>query len=116
MKRLMIAGLSLLLAASAFAYTETREINSSSFTTTNDTAVQIPNTGPNTDFRGIIVSSVSATGQIAVFDTQGVATSTKAFVSLGTLGEYHFNVRLSSGLSYTTTTNLGGVTILYHIN
>lgn len=127
MKKLLLLGLSLALSSSAFAFTETREINQSSFTATNDTTAWIQissnafpyfmaNTSPNTDLRAIIVSSPSAGGTITLYDSQGSAVNKIGVVSLGTIQEAHFNVRLSSGLTYSTSANTSGVTILFHIN
>src|SRR5581483_7082011 len=105
MKRLYMLGLLLGLSSTAFGFTETREINVASFTATNDVTAYIPNTTANTDFRGVVVGSPTATtGSIVIFDGQGTnATNKIATIGLGVANEFHYNVRLSSGITYTTT-------------
>jgi len=117
MKKLLLIGLSLALSSTAYCYTETREINASSFTATNDTTQQITGTSPNTDFRGVIIGTPSISGVLTIFDGQGANAASKiGVVSLSAVNELHFNVRCSSGITYTTTGNTGGVTLLYHVN
>ncbi len=131
MKKLIVVGLSLAMSSMAFAYTETREINVSSFSATNDTckwisstsgtpgfSAQVSSTGPNTDFRGIEFGSGTIGGVIGVYDTtfSCVPSTLISSFTMNTAREAHFNVRLYNGLSYTVTGNSNGVTILYHVN
>lgn len=127
MKRIALLGLLMALSSTAFGFTETREINQSSFTNTNDTKQWIQqssqtfpfimsNTGPNTDFRGVVIASPTTGGTVIVFDSQGVVTSTIATISCANANEFHYNIRLSSGLTYTSNNCTNGATILFHIN
>jgi len=130
MKKLLIFGLSLAMSSMAFAFDETREINQSSFTATNDTckwinktsgngfSAQVSSTGANSDFRGIIVASVTTGGIIGIYDStfSCLPNTMISSVTLNSANEFHYNVRLYNGLSYTTTGNSGGVTILYKVN
>jgi hypothetical protein len=50
---------------------------------------------------------------LTVYDSSRTATSPIARIGLTTVGAYYFDVKISSGLTYTTATNTQGVTILY---
>lgn len=83
----------------------------SSFTATNDTAQKI--TGA-VSLNGVVVSSASVAGAtLLIYDSLSSANNLIARVSLTSLGDYTFNVKLSSGLVYTTSNNNMGVTIIY---
>ena len=86
-------------------------IFTSSFTKTNETAGEIGNT---TWLHTVVVSSASAGGYLRLFDRDGSTTNAEiGRVDLGTLNTYLFDVCLSSGLTYITNGNVGGVTITY---
>ena len=128
MKNLIKAlGLSVVVASTVFGFTETREINTSSYTASNDTtkliiisSVNFPQqgaqTGPNTDFRGVLIGSNTFGGLVTIYDSSGTSTNIVAKIGCDTAKELHYNVRLSSGLTYTTSGCTNGVTILYHVN
>ena len=101
----------LMLAASA-SYAVSFEVNQASHTATNDTLQQIGSTDKST-FVGVIVSSPTSGGLLSVYNSQGAASSKVADVSLGTVQSPEYNVRMSSGITYSTTGNSGGVTILW---
>ncbi len=115
------------------AYLEGYQLNQASFTQTNEGPVPISS---GTNMRngyglliGVQVSSPMANGTITFADafssgTTGTALgtlSTVAVVSLagggnapvGTSFYIPFEIKLSSGLSYTTSNNSKGVTIIY---
>lgn len=109
------------------AYVEQYQLNSASFTITNETTARISTTNMHGGILvGVIIDSPSALGVLTIadayvsFTTPGIVFSTIAILSLGsgnspsTLPTYiPFNVKLSSGLTYTTSNNTGGVTIIY---
>ncbi len=128
MKKILFC-LSLLLAVPLKAgYIENYQFGQTSFTTTNETTARISSfTLKGGIFLGVVVGSPSLAGSVTFADAYvatsvaGIVYSTFAVVSLvGTGntpvgGPYYipFNVRLSSGLAYTTTNNTGGITIIY---
>lgn len=95
------------------AFIESFNTFDSSYTVTNETTKLIFNTPPGTVLAQINVSSVSTGGLLQVYDSSDTATNKIANVTLATVGSYRYEVRLSSGLTYTTTGNGAGVTIIY---
>lgn len=97
------------------AYWDTVEIYSSCFTVTNEGPIVIPNTPPGTIFKGVVIGSSSVGGFIDVINSSGIAGSTIATVSLQSAEPVSvpFNIVISSGLTYKTRGNVGGVVILY---
>lgn len=114
MKKLLFSLLAL-VGLSTFSHADIQGVYKSSFTQTDESLrIMRPATGTPLSLHGIIVSSASAVGGlITVYDSSGTATNTIARVSLVNLGAYYFDVKISSGLTYTTSTNSMGVTILY---
>jgi hypothetical protein len=98
----------------------------SSFTSTNDTLVAVSTGGVNPNpilltggvFDGVVIASNSSNGIATFYDSIGSATKEIGFVSMnGTSSGSNyisFEVRLSSGLTYTTTGN-SGISIIYKI-
>src|SRR5690349_6737518 len=111
MKKLFAVVASLLLASPLMAF-ETRTLYSS-FTTTNDTLQQISSAKT---LERVVVSSVTAGGLLTVYDSRGSASRIVAVVTLGVANYYDFEITVSSGLTYSTTANSGGVTIIYTKN
>jgi len=106
------------------AYVETLQMNNSSFTASNDSYVSIASrTIPGGIFVGVVISSPSPGGVVRFFDSLGLVQSTIGVVSLGGGGlaagydssanYIPFNVKISSGLTYSVTGNVSGITILY---
>lgn len=84
----------------------------SSFTITNDTAKSI------TDalyLSSVVVASTSPAGVLSLYDSIGSTSAIYkiADIDLSTLGDYNYNIFLSSGLTYSTMNNSKGITILY---
>ncbi len=105
-----------LFCSQGMTYMEQVKMNSSSYTSTVDSISWIRTSFPGDIFVGIVVGS-TASGSIAIYDsskttTVGVATQI-AKVDMGTRATYEYNIVLSSGLSYVTSTSNNGVTILY---
>lgn len=96
-------------------------INRSSYVVTNETLASISSTTiPGGVFVGVVVSSSLVSGMVTFYDTNGVKTSTIGVVSLQGTGNgafyIPFEVRISSGLTYTSTGNAApGFTIIYKI-
>lgn len=110
----MIKKLLVIMLAAGVSYAVNPEINKSSFTATNDTLQQLNSATPtSTFFVGVVVSSPSAGGLLSVYDSQGAASQKITDVSLGTIQRPEYNVRVSSGLTYSITNNAAGVTILW---
>jgi hypothetical protein len=114
MKKLLFSLLAL-VGLSAFSHADIQGVYKSSFTQTDESlALVAPTTGTPLSLHGIIVSSASAAGGLlTVYDSSRTATSPIARIGLTTVGAYYFDVKISSGLTYTTATNTQGVTILY---
>jgi len=87
-------------------------IYTSSFTLTDDSQAIIDDV---TWLHAVVVSSASAGGYIQLYDREGATPTTSLIgvVDLGTLNTYLFDCVVSSGLTYNTSGNAGGVTILY---
>lgn len=125
MKKYLFLGLMLLVGTSHAAYLETYSLGQASFTLTNDSAVQISTHGGI--LVGVIIDSQSAGGTLTLADAwvsvkapNAPTYSTFSILSLGagnaptSLPTYiSYNVLLSSGLTYTTAGNTGGVTIIW---
>lgn len=119
MKKYWFFSLMFLSAVSFGAWGDESLINKSSYTTTNDTLVSISSTVmAGGVFDGVVIGSNSATGVVKFYDSNGVQVSTIGVVSMaGTAnGAFYipFEVRLSSGLTYTVTGN-PGISIIYKI-
>lgn len=110
MKKLLLLTIlvSLGLTSAALAY-EQRTMYSS-FTTTNDTLQRIPNART---IERVVASSVTTGGLLKIYDSSATATNQIAAVTLNSANFYPFEVQLSSGLTYSTTGNANGVTIIY---
>lgn len=129
MKRFLVFSLAALMASfSSAAFIETYQLNSTSYTLTNDTAAHIStSTMHGGELVGVLIDSPSANGSLTLSDAYvstavaGIVYSTFAVIPLSLGGNASnssplyipFNVYLSSGLTYTTTNNSGGVTIIY---
>lgn len=62
----------------------------------------------------IIVSSATPASSLQVYDSKASATNQIANIDLGTVGNYQYDLELSSGLTYTITiAPESGVTIIY---
>lgn len=125
MKKLLIfTALVLAASISRAAYIETYQLSSTSFTLTSEGPVQVSTHGGI--LVGVIIDSPSLGGTLTLADakipiTGGnlVTYSTFSILSLGGTGftsvptYIPYGVYLSSGLSYKTTSNTGGVTIIW---
>ena len=116
MKKLSLL-LGLLLLSSVSFATEDWNIGKASSTLTNEGVVWIPKTPPGTVLWKIVIGSPTIGGVIGIYDSSATFNNFIASVSLsGTNGgpaEVSFEVRLSSGLSYKTSGNSNGVTLIY---
>jgi len=82
----------------------------SSYTITNETTANIS----NAEFiHTVIIGTSTAGGTLILYDSEGNTTTQFANIDLNTKDCYHFDVALSSGLTYTTSGNSGGVTMTY---
>lgn len=113
MKRLMLLAVLLSVAASAKAATLTDPtiwrssyVASGNQTTTN---LALPRNGCK--FHGVVVSS-GATGVFTLYDSSAQAANVVTTISKSAPGSYFFDVRLSSGCTYSNT-GTSPVTILY---
>lgn len=110
MKRLLISLLSLSLASMGMAF----EVSPSSYTATDDSLKIIEHhTGGARSLVAVIVSSPTALGTITIYDSSGTATGKIGTIHCGTVQDPSFNVRLSSGLTYSSLGCSNGVTIIY---
>ena len=120
-KILFAAGLLFMGSVSHAAWTDSSLLNKSSFTNTNESLAMISSrTLPGGILRGVVVSSSMANGVLTIYDSLGAASGTIAVLSLyngNTSGAFYipFDVRISSGLTYTTAGNTVGVSIIYLI-
>lgn len=110
---LLLVGLARVTANAAAI--ESYNLLTASYTETTDTIRNIPQTPPGTIFMGVVVGSTGTlqSGTLKVYNSSGTATNQITSITLNSLGVYPFEVLLSSGLSYATTTSNSAVTILY---
>lgn len=114
MKKLLFISLLFLVSQSHAAWVESFNMADSCYTATNQGPIVIPNTPPGTVLLGVVVASTSSTlGTLKIYDSSGVASGQLANIDLGRNGDYTFEVRLSSGLTYTTANNTGGITLIF---
>lgn len=108
-----LKALSILLLASSVSYAGGYEVNKASFTSTAETLKRISGTEKGNMFVGVEVSTGSAAGStLQIYDSQLSATNQIATIDLRTNRGHEYNVLLSSGLTYTSTTS-SGFTILW---
>ena len=119
----LFLGFLFLSGLSHAAYIESYSLGTASFTTTNDAQVQISTHGGI--LVGVVIDSPSNGGLLTLADakiaiTGGPVTySTFSILSLGGTGfqtvpvYIPYGIYLSSGLTYTTSGNAGGVTIIW---
>lgn len=88
-------------------------VGKSSYTITNDGPVLIVGTKPGNVLDSVIIASTSATGTLKIYDSSNVATNQVANISLANTGNYQFTLKVSSGITYTTTNNTSGLTIIW---
>lgn len=100
-------------ASSAFARMDVYSVAQSSFTASDDSVVYVEGTEKGDILVGVVVSTVSASGSLILYDSQVSAANTIAVIDLATIQNAKFDVRVSSGIAYTTANNSQGVTILY---
>lgn len=120
-KMFAVFGIIFLLSMSCEALQPVYEtIYVSSFTKSNETLKEIQLStvtyGGNKTVMGlnsIIISSATSGGSITIYDSKGSATNAIGICDLTTVNVYPFNVAISSGLTYTTTGNTNGVTIIF---
>lgn len=115
MRKLIIAGL---LLTSSVVLAAPKPVNFSiyraSYTATNETAAEIQQGNQSVDFlHAVIISSATTGGVLKLYDSQGSASSLFALIDLSAKNDFAFDVWLSSGLTYTTSGNSNGVTIIY---
>lgn len=114
--RCVLTGVFCLLSSVCYgAWNDQNLLNRASFTPTSDTLAYVPLTYGGTVLKGVILSSEAATS-VKIYDSSGVVSNQIAFLGSATPGGSNyipFNVRLSSGLTYTTAGNTLGVTFIY---
>lgn len=103
----------LLAGVSRAAYVESFVAGSASYTQTSDSLVVIPRSFPGTVLIGVLIGTPTAAGSIKVYDSSGSATNQLGNIDLGARFYAPFDVKITSGITYTTTGNSGGITILY---
>lgn len=129
MKKKILFFLSFILVSPSFAaYQEVYSLGQASFTLTNDVTARIStNTMKGGLLLGVVIDSPSVNGTLTLADAYvstsvaGIVYSTFAILSLAAGGNVSasqpmyipFGITLSSGLAYTTSSNIGGVTIIY---
>ena len=115
----------ILIFSAGICRADSYESDRSSRTTTDETLVRIPGSGPGDVLNRVIVTSCSVTAgdKFSIFNSSGVATSTISLnISLGTgtiIGgnagcpaDYPFFLRVSSAITYSKQ-GLGEVVILW---
>lgn len=128
MKKLVLFLSLFLFGSVSYAFWETLSMYSSSFTMTNEGPIAISsNDLQGGVLVGVAVGSCSAGGILKLWNARNpglnVAISTIGIINLTGTGNTSdndpfyipFNVRVSSGISYQTTGNANGVTIIYKI-
>lgn len=110
-----LAGLSLLPPEPLGAVTFTSWcVDMSSNTTSLETTVRIPASGPGDILASVIVGSAAATsGQILLYDNVAGTTNLIANLETDSIRQVEFGVRISSAITYTTSGAAGSVTILW---
>lgn len=116
MKKFLLFLLMASLTKACLAYWDTVEMYQSSYTAANNTTTVLANTPPGTVFAGVVIST-SVGGTLKVYDSSGAASGQIANLLLSGNGEgsfcIPFNVVVSSGITYTTTGNSGGITFIF---
>ena len=117
--------LALSLKMAQAAGLDTYTINSSSYIAEAATLQSISSqTIRGGIFVGVVISSPMPLGSISFFDSNGVMSSTIGIVSTGNIAPDNrsgaqtvlFNVRISSGLTYTSTgIDRPGLTVIYKV-
>lgn len=113
-----------MVSTSRAAYMEAYSLGQASFTLSSDTTVRISSHAGV--LMGVIIDSQSVGGSLTIADAwvsttgNAVTYSTIAILGLSSGSPLNglpiyipFNVNLSSGLTYTTASNTGGVTIIW---
>ena len=118
MKRFLVAPIVVLTLLGAVnlsmaAWVESFNQASSTYTITSEGPAYIPQTLPGTVLLYVNVSSPSTNGTLKIYNSSGLASGQIANIDLGARDSYRYEIVLSSGLTYTTTGNVGGVTIIY---
>ena len=128
MKKIIFLSLFFLSTGAKAAFIETYQLGQTSFTTTNETTARISSfTLKGGMFLGVVIGSPSLNGSVTFADAYvstsvgGIVYSTFSILSLSGSGNVPvggpyfipYNIRLSSGLAYTTVNNTGGITIIY---
>lgn len=87
-------------------------INYSSFTATNETGAEISGAY---SLAYINVSSATPGGLLSIYDSKKSTSAVYQIgkIDLSTVHSYIYDIRLSSGLTYTTSSNSNGVSIIY---
>lgn len=90
------------------------DVKRSSFTATNDALRIIPGATAGKTLVAVVVSSPTTGGTISLYNSNGSAADNLiTTVHCGTIQNPVYEVRVSSGLSYTTDDCTGGVTIIW---
>lgn len=113
MKKIALVLFALVFSSLTYAYWDTVGVYDSSYTITNEGPVVITNTPPGTIFVGVVIGSATSNGTLKVYNSSGVASNQIANINLGSIMGYAYNIRVSSSITYTTTNNTGGVTIIF---
>ena len=93
-------------------------INQASYTATGETLALIRNTLPGTLLVGVVIATSSGVN-LLIYDSSRTATNQIGKIILGgnTDGSDYipFNIRVSSGITYTIANNNPGITFIYKI-
>ena len=129
--RLVIAIISAILISSLIAVMPKRAhagdgqlvnpcIFQSSFTATADTLATIGVSTPTAKvvararfLKSVIISSGTVGATVTVYDSVGNASQEIAYIDMSAKAQWDFNVALSSGLTYTTSTAGKGLTFTW---
>lgn len=114
MKRVFLMAVLLGLSHNVFAIQSISEnINTASTTYTNDSFKRIPGSLPGSELFAVVVPSATSGGVLGLYDSSGAASGFISSVTLQAIYNPIFQVRVSSGITYTTTGNANGVVIIY---
>lgn len=119
MKKYLIAALLLtgFVAKSMSAYLEVYSLDRASYTATAETTKVIPQTFPGTILDRVVIGSGTVNGVITLYDSSATAQNIIAVLNMNPTtsapASIQFGVRISSGLTYTTSAAGAGVTIIY---